>query len=111
MQKVEPPPQEAESRPKNKPARNEKLSDEIRLVRSLIRTIDGMASQDDGLEKMLNVLSTVSRACASLASLLRAEKALEENQSGTDYIRAALNNIREDMKRKGIDSILTSGLD
>ncbi len=111
MQKVEPPPQEEESRPKNKPARNEKLTDEIRIVRSLIRQIDTMASEGRDVEVLLNVLSTVSRACASLASMLRAEKALEENQSGTDYIRAALNNIREDMKRKGIDSILTSGLD
>ncbi len=111
MQKVDPPPPVEESRPKNKPARNEKLTDEIRIVRSLIRQIDTMASEGRDVEVLLNVLSIVSRACASLASLLRAEKALEENQSGTDYIRAALNDIREDMKRKGIDSILTSGLD
>ena len=111
MQKVEPPPQVEDSGPKNKPARNGKLSDEIRMVRTLIRTIESMASADDGLEKMLNVLSTVSRACASLASMLRAERALEENQSASDYIKAALSDIREDMKRKGIDSILTSGLE
>ena len=110
MQQVEPPPQAEEDGSKNKPARNGKLSDEIRMVRALIRTIESMASEDDGLEKMLNVLSTVSRACASLASLLRAERALEENQSASDYIKAALSDIREDMKRKGIDSILTSGL-
>lgn len=111
MQKVEPPPREEESGSKNKPARNEKLTDEIRIVRNLIRQIDTMASEGRDVEVLLNVLGTVSRACASLASLLRAEKALEGNRSGTDYIRAALNDIREDMKRKGIDSILTSGLD
>jgi len=111
MQKVDPPPQVEESRPKNKPARSDRLSDEIRIVRALIRTIDSMADKKDGLEKMLNVLSTVSRACASLATLLRAERALEENQSASDYIKAALADIREDMKRKGIDSILTSGLE
>lgn len=110
MLQVEPPPQVEEEGSKNKPARNGKLADEIRIVRALIRTIESMASEDDGLEKMLNVLSTVSRACASLASLLRAERALEENQSASDYIKAALSDIREDMKRKGIDSILTSGL-
>ncbi len=69
-----------------------------------------MATEGKNLDAMLNVLSTVSRACASLASLLRAERALEENQSASDYIKAALSDIREDMKRKGIDSILTSGL-
>lgn len=111
MQKVESPPLVEESRPKNKPARNEKLSDEIRIVRNLIRQIDTMANEGRDVEALLNVLSTVSRACASLASLLRAEKALEENQSASDYIKAALSDIREDMKRKGIDSILTSGLE
>ncbi len=40
MQQVEPPPQVEEDGSKNKPARNGKLADEIRIVRSLIRTIE-----------------------------------------------------------------------
>ncbi|MRR29878.1 hypothetical protein EG834_06065 [bacterium] len=110
MQQVDPPSQAEENEASSKPARNGKLSDEIRIVRNLIRQIDTMAKEGRDVEALLNVLSTVSRACASLASLLRAERALEENQSASDYIKAALSDIREDMKRKGIDSILTSGL-
>ena len=110
MQKVDPAPSTEENGPGRKPARGEKLSEEIRIVRKLISMINRMISEDKGLDKMLEVLDTVSRSSANLASLLRAEKALEENQTASDYLKSALADIREDMKRNGIDSILTSGL-
>ena len=110
MQKVEPAPQAGETGLSRKAARNGKLSDEIRMVRALIRQIDAMAGEGRKLDELLAMLETVSRASSHLATLLKTEKALDENQSASDYVKAALNDIREEMKRKGIDSILTSGL-
>lgn len=97
--------------PQRKPARSGKLSDEIRIMRMLIRQAETLADEGRSLGELLSILATVSRASANLATLLKAEKALEESQSAADYVKAALNDIREEMERKGIDSILTSGLE
>ncbi len=96
--------------PRRRAARSGKLSDEIRIMRTLIRQAETLADEGRSLGELLSILGTVSRASANLATLLKAEKALDESQSAADYIKAALNDIREEMERKGIDSILTSGL-
>lgn len=103
-------PKQAAALPRGKPARTGKLSDEIWMVRSLIREVEARARNCDTTEKLLDILESVSHASASLANLLKTEKALEESESASDYVKAALNEIREEMERKGIDSILTSGL-
>lgn len=110
MQKVDPTSQPETAQPRSKPPKNGKLSDEIRLVRTLIRQAEARANECGSLEELLDTLDTVAKASASLAGLLKTEKALEENESASDYVKAALNEIREEMKRQGIDSILTSGL-
>jgi len=87
------------------------LSDEIKIVRMLIRQAEKLADGGKQLSEVLKVLETISRASANLAVLLRAERALEESRSSGDYVRAALEEIKAEMEKKGIDSILTSGLD
>ncbi|MHB1121069.1 MAG: hypothetical protein ACYC11_13535 [Bellilinea sp.] len=111
MQKVESSPQAEAALPRRKPARAGKLSDEIRIMRTLIRQAVTLADDGRSLDELLSILGTVSRASANLATLLKAEKALDESQSASDYVKAALNEIRLDMERRGIDSILTSGLE
>ncbi|MHB8934164.1 MAG: hypothetical protein ACYC6H_11930 [Bellilinea sp.] len=111
MQKVDPTPQPEAALPRRKPARAGKLSDEIRIMRTLIRQAVTLADDGRSLDELLSILGTVSRASANLATLLKAEKALDESQSASDYVKAALNEIRLDMERRGIDSILTSGLE
>lgn len=111
MQKVESSPQAEAALPRRKPARAGKLSDEIRIMRTLIRQAVTLADDGRSLDELLSILGTVSRASANLATLLKAEKALDESQSAADYVKAALNEIRIEMERKGIDSILTSGLE
>lgn len=109
MPKVDPTPRPEPEMPGPKRARGGKLSDEIRMVRALIRQAETLADEGRSLGELLSILETVSRASANLAALLKAEKALEESESASDYIKAALNEIRLEMERKGIDSILTSG--
>ncbi len=111
MQKVESSPQAEAALPRRKPVRAGKLSDEIRIMRTLIRQAVILADDGRSLDELLSILGTVSRASANLATLLKAEKALDESQSAADYVKAALNEIRIEMERKGIDSILTSGLE
>lgn len=110
MQKVDPTPQAAADKPRSRPARSGKLSEEIHIVRELIRQARTMLDGARSLEGLLSTLDTVSRASASLANLLKAEKALDEGQTAADYVKAALQDIRAEMEREGIDSILTSGL-
>jgi Rad3-related DNA helicase len=96
----------------NKDSRPEsKLADEIKIVRMLIRQAEKKADEGNDLADVLKVLETISRASANLAALLKAERALEETRSSGEYVRAALEEIKADMQKKGIDSILTSGLD
>jgi len=111
MQKVDSTPQPETAQPRRKPARAGKLSDEIRIMRTLIRQAETLADEGRSLDELLSILGTVSRASANLATLLKAEKALDESQSAADFVKAALNDIRVEMERKGIDSILTSGLE
>jgi len=111
MQKVESSPRAEAALPRRKPVRAGKLSDEIRIMRTLIRQAVILADDGRSLDELLSILGTVSRASANLATLLTAEKALDESQSAADYVKAALNEIRIEMERKGIDSILTSGLE
>lgn len=111
MQEVDSSPQAEAALPRRKPARAGKLSDEIRIMRTLIRQAVTLADDGRSLDELLSILGTVSRASANLATLLKAEKALDESQSASDYVKAALNEIRLDMERRGIDSILTSGLE
>ena len=110
MQKVDPTPQSAAEKPHSRRASSGKLSEEIRIVRELIRQARTMLDEARSLEELLSTLDTVSRASASLANLLKAEKALDESQTAADYVKAALHDIRADMEREGIDSVLTSGL-
>lgn len=105
MHKVDPASQQQE-----KPPKDTKLSAEIRLVRTLICQTESRASECGSLEELLNVLDSVAKASAHLGGLLKTEKALEDGESMSDYVKAALDEIREEMKRQGIDSILTSGL-
>ena len=110
MQKVDPTPHSGTEEPRPKPARGGKLSEEIRIVRELIRQARTMLDEARSLEELLSTLDTVSRASANLANLLKAEKALDEGQTAADYVKAALHDIRAEMEREGIDSVLTSGL-
>jgi hypothetical protein len=95
---------------RRKPARDGKLADEIRIVRAMIRQAETMTDAADSSEKLLRSLEIVSHASAHLATLLKTEKALDENQTAAEYVKAALDEIRAEMERKEIDSILTSGL-
>ncbi len=110
MQKVDPTPQSGKEEPRTRTARSGKLSEEIRIVRELIRQARTMLDEARSLEELLATLDTVSRASANLANLLKAEKALDEGQTAADYVKAALHDIRAEMEREGIDSVLTSGL-
>ena len=110
MQKVDPTPHSEAEEPRLKPARSGNLSGEIRMVRALIRQAETLADEGRSLGDLLSILETVSRASANLANLLKAEKSLDESQSAADYVKAALHEIRAEMERKGIDSVLTSGL-
>ncbi len=110
MSKVDSAPNPGAARSNRKPPRSGKLSAEIRLVRTLIRQAVKLTDEGTSPDELLKVLQAVSRASANLAQLLKAEKSLEDSQSGSDYVKAALEEIRADMERKGIDSVLTSGL-
>ena len=110
MQRVDPTPQSGTAEPRTKLARSGKLSEEIRIVRELIRQARAMLDEAGSLNELLSTLETVSRASSNLANLLKAEKALDEGQTAADYVKAALHDIRAEMEREGIDSVLTSGL-
>lgn len=103
------------SRPKRSRARHKSphasdLTNEIEVVRRLIHDAQELAAQDCSLDTVLATLGTISRASAHLATLLKAERDLREDESTADYIRAALEEIRVDMEEKGVDSVLISGL-
>ncbi len=94
------------------PASRRDLSEEIRIVRMLIRQAERKINNGDSLDRVLTSLRTIARASTNLAALLKAEKALgEEHDTSAEDVRAALAEIKADMEKKGIDSILTSGLD
>ncbi len=99
------------AKPRGRKPKAEKLSDEIRIVRELIHMTQAKADAGKPLNELLPVLETVSRACANLAALLKAEHSLEDDESAGDYVRAALEEIRTEMEENGIDTVLTSGLE
>jgi uncharacterized protein YjcR len=92
------------------PARTSDLASEIEAVRKLIRDAQELAAQDVSLDTVLSTLNTISRASASLANLLKAQRDLCATETTADYIRAALEEIRLDTEEKGVDSVLISGL-
>jgi len=110
MQKADPNPAPEPAEPHRKPARDSKLTGEIRLVRAMIRQSSAKTNEVKDTAELLSILETVARASSHLATMLRTEKALDEGQTAADYVRAALNDIRAEMEREGIDSVLTSGL-
>lgn len=110
MSKVDPGSPADSGEARRRPARGSKLSEEIRIVRAMIRQAQSMTNEASDTGELLSVLETVSRACTSLATMLKTEKALDESQTAADYVKAALDEIRAEMELEGIDSVLTSGL-
>ncbi len=86
------------------------LSQEIRLVRLLIREAKLKVDQADSLDELLKTLKTVSEASDHLARILKANRELGEGDSTADDTHAAIQSIAAELKEKGIQSILTSGL-
>jgi hypothetical protein len=86
------------------------LSQEIRLVRLLIREAKLKVDEAGSLDELLKTLKAVSEASDHLARILKASRELGEGDSSGDETRAAIQSIAAELKQKGIQSILTSGL-
>jgi hypothetical protein len=97
--------------PSKRPRNGGKLSEEIRMMRLLIRRAQSLADDGISLGELLSVLQTVSRACASLATLLKTEQSLAEQETSGDLVRAALEEIRTEMEANGIHSLLSESQD
>ncbi len=86
------------------------LSQEIRLVRLLIREAKARVDQADSLDELLRTLKAVSEASDHLARILKASRELGESAAPEGDTRDAIREIAAELKEKGIQSILTSGL-
>ncbi len=100
----------AQSTNRRKAGAKNPLSQEIRLVRLLIREAKLKVDEADSLDELLKTLKTVSEASDHLARILKANRELGEGESSSDDTRAAIQSIAAELKEKGIQSILTSGL-
>jgi len=101
-------PQKA-SRPRQTVVKNP-LSQEIRLVRLLIREAKSRVDQADSLDELLKTLKAVSEASDRLARILKTNRELSERDSSEGDTLDAIRELTAELKEKGIQSILTSGL-
>ena len=95
---------------RKQPASKNPLNQEIRLVRLLIREAKNKVDEADSLEELLKTLKTVSEASDHLARILKANRELGDNDTQTDDTHLAIKELAAELKEKGIQSILTSGL-
>jgi hypothetical protein len=102
------PPEKAARR--KAPAAKNPLSQEIRLVRLLIREAKYKVDEADSLDELLKTLKTVSEASEHLARILKANRELSQSDSVGDDTPTAIQELTAELKEKGIESILTSGL-
>jgi hypothetical protein len=78
---------------KTNPSSSASLQDEIELVRVLIRQARGLVDEGLSLDELLKSLDVVSRACARLAGLLKAQRQLDD----TPDLGTALAQVFDEM--------------
>jgi hypothetical protein len=66
------------------------LSDEISMLREIIRRVNAMADDGSSLEQMLKVLEGMSMSSARLATLLKVQAQIESSQGAESELSAAL---------------------
>jgi len=74
------------------------LSDEIRILRALMRRVEALADEGRSLGEMLSIVETLARASAHLATLLKAERQLESGQSVAEMLNQMLDEVIAEMQ-------------
>jgi hypothetical protein len=77
------------------------LSDEIRILRALVRRVEALADEGRTLGEMLSIVETLARASAHLATLLKAERQLESGQTMADLLNQMLDEVIAEMQANG----------
>jgi hypothetical protein len=86
------------------------LEKEIAQLQGLIHEVNDLARDQADSPKKADLLAKTSLASVHLGTLLKIRKDLQESIARVDYVRIALDHIRKEMEKKGVDSVLTSGL-
>lgn len=81
--------------------RADALSDEIRLLRTLVRRVGALADEGRTLGEMLSIVETLARASAHLATLLKAERQLESGQTMADLLNQMLDEVIAELPHNG----------
>jgi len=85
----------------NIPGRNAAgLTDEIQILRALIRKASSLAEKDEKPERVLEMLTTIGRASTQLAVLLKANIRLGEGQTASSALKQAVDKMVRDGKLK-----------
>jgi len=76
------------------------LTEEIQILRALIRKASSLAEEDKKSERVLEMLTTIGRASTQLAVLLKANIKLGEGQTASSALKQAVDKMVRDGKLK-----------
>jgi len=86
-------------RPRPPEADLQGLQDEIGMLRMVMRQVMSLADDGRSLNDLLHILDSLSQASTRLASLLKAERALGEEQELGSALNQALAEVIRELQR------------
>lgn len=72
------------------------LRDEITMLRQIIRQVTALADEERPLSEMLRILDKLSASCSRLATLLKTERALADDDQAIQAFKHALAEMIDD---------------
>jgi len=91
------------SRPVKRPPKAVRadLSDEIKMLRAIMRRVTALVDEGRTLPELLRILDTIGKASAHVAGLLRTEQKLSDGaQTSAETLNRALAEVIRDMERE-----------
>ena len=79
----------------------ENLGEEIALLRMLIQLVREQITEEIDIRQLLNVLDAVGKAATRLATLIKAQQALGENDQFADALAEAVREVVTDFNKRG----------
>jgi|WetSurMetagenome_2_1015567.scaffolds.fasta_scaffold924060_1 hypothetical protein len=80
---------------------DETLGEEIDLLRGLIQLVREQITEEIEIRQLLSVLDAVGKAATRLATLIKAQQALGENEQFADALAEAVREVVTDFNSRG----------
>ncbi len=77
------------------------LNEEINYLRKLIRIVRDQFTEDIEIGQLLNVLDAVGKAATRLATLIKAQQSLGEDETFAAALAEAVRDVVSDFKSRG----------